>query len=190
MRKLIVVNIMSLDGYVEGEGKNFMAMPADNVFDEYNAERVEAADTLLLGATTYRMFSGFWPAVADNPEASAANRRISRRNNGVQKVVVSDSLTQGETGAWRDTTTIVRRDDAHAFLADLKRSEGGDIVVFGSAALWNDLLTAGLVDELHLMVGPVVIGGGTPAFSALPPNGLTLQGVRTFEQSGNVVLRY
>ncbi|MGH3713018.1 MAG: hypothetical protein ACRDT4_06080 [Micromonosporaceae bacterium] len=56
--------------------------------------------------------------------------------------------------------------------------------------LWNDLLAAGLVDELHLIVGAGIVGGGTPAFTALPPGGLRLLGTRTFDGSHNVVLQY
>jgi dihydrofolate reductase len=75
MRKLIVSNIMSLDGYYEGPGKSVMvlfdyrwkAYPTDESFDAYNAERLHAADTLLLGRTTYDGFRGFWPSVADDP---------------------------------------------------------------------------------------------------------------------------
>ena len=66
MRKLIVTTIISLDGYVAGPGGNPMALPMDATFDAYCAERLGSADTLLLGATTYTMFHGFWPAVADN----------------------------------------------------------------------------------------------------------------------------
>lgn len=58
MRKLIVSNIMSLDGYYEGPGKNVMVLPMDETFDAYNAERLRAADTLLLGRNTYDGFKG------------------------------------------------------------------------------------------------------------------------------------
>jgi hypothetical protein len=72
MRTLIVSNIVSLDGYVEGPGGNVMAMPMDAFFDTYNLERQRAADTLLLGATTYMGLKSFWPAVAEDPSASPA----------------------------------------------------------------------------------------------------------------------
>ena len=93
MRRLIVSNLMSLDGYYEGPGGNVMVLPLDGAFDAYNLERLRAADTLLLGRTTYDGFRGFWPSVADDPDASPANREISRRDNEIDKVVVSDSLT-------------------------------------------------------------------------------------------------
>jgi dihydrofolate reductase len=86
----------------------------------------------------------------------------------------------------------VRRTDAHRELADLKSRPGKDILVFGSHVLWNDLLSAGLVDELQMMVGPVVLGAGTAAFTAAPPASapLALLETRRWEGSDNVLLRY
>src|SRR5918994_1557729 len=103
MRRLIVSNIMSLDGYYEGPGKNVMVLPMDESFDAYNAERLHAADTLLLGRTTYDGFRGFWPSVADDPNATPIQREISRLNNAIDKVVISDSLTSEETDPWHNT---------------------------------------------------------------------------------------
>jgi len=190
MRKLIVANIMSLDGYYEGPGRNVMVLPMDHSFDAYNVERLRAADTLLLGRNSYEGFKGFWPQVADDPSASPDNREISRLDNAIEKVVVSDGITEDETEPWRDTTRIVRRADAHEQIADLKQGSGKDILVFGSRTLWNDLLTAGLVDELHLMVGSVVLGGGTPAFETPPATPLRLLDTRTWDGSDNVLVRY
>jgi dihydrofolate reductase len=200
VRKLIVCNIMSLDGYVEGPGGNVMVLPMDGFFDEYNLERLRAADTLLLGATTYVGLKGYWPAVADNPELSPAvadnpgvadlHRETGQRNNEIRKVVVSDSLTENDTAPWSDTTTILRRADAHQAVAELKDQPGKDILMFGSRTLWNDMLVAGLVDELHLMVGAAVLGAGTPAFGAgsVPP--LRLLDARRKDGSDNLLLRY
>jgi dihydrofolate reductase len=67
---------------------------------------------------------------------------------------------------------------------------GKDILVFGSRTLWNDRLAAGLIGELHLMVGPVVLGEGTPAFGQAPATPLPLLDTHTSEGSGNVLLRY
>jgi dihydrofolate reductase len=198
MRKLIVSNIMSLDGYYEGPGKNVMVLfdyrwevyPMDESFDAYNAERLHAADTLLLGRTTYDGFRGFWPFVADDPNATPIQREISRLNNAIDKVVVSDSLTSEETDPWHENTRTIRRAEAHEQIAELKRQPGKDILVFGSHTLWNDLLANDLVDELHLMIGPVVLGAGTPVFDGHPAVSLRLIETRTWDGSGNVLVQY
>lgn len=195
-RKLIVCNAVSLDGFYEGPNKNVMALfdyrrayPTDESFDAYNAERLRAADTLLLGRTSYDGFKGFWPPVADDPDARPLQREISRLNNAIDKVVVSDGLTPEETDPWRNTS-IIGRADAHERIAELKRQSGKDILVFGSRALWNELLINGLVDELHLMIGPVLVGAGTPLFDGRTPVSLRLLDTRTWEDSGNVLARY
>jgi len=82
----------------------------------------------------YLGLEGYWPAVAENPSLSTAvahdpgvaelHRETGRRNNEMHKVVVSDSLTENDTAPWTDTTTIVRRADAHRFVADLKARPG------------------------------------------------------------------
>jgi dihydrofolate reductase len=200
MRKLIVANIMSLDGYVEGPGGNVLALPMDGFFDEHNLERLRAADTLLVGATTYMGLKGFWPAVAADPTASPAvaanpgvadlHRETGQRNNQIHKVVVSDSLTTDDTAPWTQTTTMVPRADGQEAVDELKDRPGKDILMFGSRTLWNDLLVAGLVDELHLMLGAAVLGGGTPAFGAGPYPPLRLVDTRRREGSDNLLVRY
>jgi dihydrofolate reductase len=197
MRKLIVCNAVSLDGYYEGSGKNVMvlfdyrfeAYPADESFDAYNAERLRAADTLLLGRTSYEGFKGFWPSVADDPDATPLQREISRLNNAIDKVVVSDGLSPEETEPWHNTR-IIGRANAHEQIAELKRQTGGDILIFGSRTLWNDLLANDLVDELHLMVTPVLVGAGTPLFDGQKPVSLRLLDTLTWDGSGNVLARY
>lgn len=189
MRKLVVCNIMSLDGYYEGPGRNVMVLPMDASFDEYNLERLRSADTLLLGRTSYELFMGFWPARADDADAPAVHRETGRIEKEIDKAVVSDTLTPGDIAPWRDTTTVVRRADVERWLTDLKQRPGREILTFGSRTLWNQLLAAGLVDELHLVVGSTVLGAGTPIFGA-PVAGLALEDTRRFDGSSNVVLRY
>jgi dihydrofolate reductase len=136
------------------------------------------------------MFKGFWPRMNDNPQATDVHRQISLRNDAIEKVVVSDRLRPEQTEPWHGTTRIVRRADAHQQIAELKRGPGRDILMFGSRTLWNDLLAAGLVDELHLMLGPVVLGAGTPAFVRAQPDPLRLVATRRWEGSSNLLLQY
>ncbi len=190
MRTLIVSNIISLDGYYTGPGNNVMVLPMDEAFDAYNAERLRAADTLLLGRNTYDGFKGFWPSVADDPKFTPTHWEISRLDNAIDKVVISDSLTREQTEPWQNNTRIINRADANAQIAELKRQTGKDILIFGSRTLWNNLLAHSLVDELHLMVGSVILGAGTPIFDRQPPVSLRLIETRTWDGSNNVLVRY
>ncbi|HEY3549119.1 MAG TPA: dihydrofolate reductase family protein [Propionicimonas sp.] len=190
MGKIVVCTMLSLDGYTEGSGGNVMALPLDEAFALHNTERARSASSFLLGATTYRGFLGYWPAQHDNPEASPLDRYIADRYaDGIPITVVSDTLMPDETGPWRDQTTIVRRRDAHEAVASL-RERDGDALIYGSRTLWTDLLAHGLIDELHLMIGPRIVAGDHPVFAGLPQTDLRLIGVRTWRGSDNVVLSY
>ena len=172
----------------------------DAFFDEHNLQRQRRADTLLLGRTTYLGLKGYWPAVAEDPSRSPAvqsdpttaelHRETAQRNNALRKVVVSDTLTRADTDPWTDTTSIVPRADAHETVRQLKQQPGDDLLIFGSSTLWADLLHAGLVDELHLLVGPVVLAGGLPAYGPGPVPPLRLLDIRRREGSDNVLLSY
>ncbi|MER7441712.1 dihydrofolate reductase family protein [Micromonospora avicenniae] len=187
MRKLVVSNFMSLDGYFAGPGDDVMALPFDQSFDAYNLERVRTADTLLVGRVTYQQSMAFWLPLAEDSSASPLQREIGRFQRDVAKVVVSDTLTDQEVSV--NSATVVRRDEAADAVSQLKNREGKDILVFGSHTTWNPLLAAGLVDELHLMVGCAAIGGGTPLFTGPTPR-MELLETRRFPDSHNLVLRY
>ena len=190
MRKLIVSNLISLDGYASGPGGDVMALPFDTTFSDYNLELMQAADTLVSGATTYRGFVSYWPPVADDPDQSEVERAISRRHRDLDHLVVSDSLTVDETDPWRENTRIVRRNEARDAIAQAKRGEDGTLVAFGSMTTWNDLLAAGLVDELHMMVGAGVLMNGVPAFSVRPPGRMRLTSARQLGDSNIALLLY
>lgn len=189
MRKLIVANIVSVDGFYSGPNDDVMAMPFDRTFSDYNLERLRAADTLLLGRRSFEGFRDYWPRVADDPNQPPVEREISRLDNAIEKVVVSDSLTDADLGPWTDTSRIVRRADAHDAVAELKRAPGREILMFGSHVVWNDLLLAGLVDELHLMIGSAFLGDGVPVFSG-PRTGLRLIDVRQLGDSTLILARF
>jgi dihydrofolate reductase len=189
MRKLIVCNIISLNGFYEGPGKDVMALPFDEAFDDYNAERLRAADTLLLGRATYEGFRSYWPAIADRSDVRSVEREISRLTTAIDKVVVSDSLEPQLKGPWPNPV-IIKRAEAHQQIAELKRQQGKEIIVFGSRLMWNDLLVAGLVDELHLMIGPAFLAAGTPVFAGASRMALRLIESRTLNGSQLVLARY
>ncbi len=190
MRKLIVTVISTLDGYAAGEGGNVFVMPIDLGFDRYNLERMRAADTMLFGAATFHGARNYWPPLAEDASAPEVEREISRLYNTLVKVVISDTTGPEDTDPWSDNTEIVRRTDAHTRVVELKSGDGGDIVCFGSLTTWNDLLAHGLVDELHILIGPGAIGSGVPTFSQSLEQELTLLNVGRLDDSRLVALRY
>lgn len=190
MRKLIVSNLTSVDGYASGPGDDVMALPFDTTFSDYNLELMQGADTLVSGAATYRGFLSYWPPIADDPTQPEVERAISRRHRELEHLVVSNSLTAGETGPWREKTRIVRRDEARDAIAEAKEGEGGTLLVFGSMITWNDLLAAGLVDELHIMIGAGVLLDGVPAFSVRPPGSMRLTNARQLGDSNIALVTY
>lgn len=189
MRKLIVSNMISLDGFYEGSGGDVMVLPFDAGFSAYNLERLRQADTLLLGRDSFDGFRRYWPAVQDDVSAATVEREISRRNNAIEKVVVSATLERSDLEPWSETR-IVRPGEIRHALTDLKRRKGADILTFGSRQLWNALLSDGLVDELHFMVGPGLLGSGTSVFEGDGPVALRLIEHRQLPDSQIVLLRY
>lgn len=190
MRKIIVFNIISLDGYHTGPDNDVSVMfpMMGGVFDTYTAELLRRADLTLAGRVSFQLFNSFWPEVTKDPTSekwTPEQRELSQAGASVPTIVVSDTLT----GNWPDIS-IIRRADAHQKIAELKRQPGKDILITGSRTLWNDLLAHDLIDEIHLMIGNVVLGEGVPVFVGKPPASLRLIDVRTWENSDNVLLRY
>jgi dihydrofolate reductase len=188
MRTLVVTNLISLDGFMTGPGGNLSTLPFDFGFSEYNLERFKAADTLLLGRKTFSEFRAYWPSKADDEAQPPVERELSRRNTAMEKIVISDTLTSEDTTGW-GPVRVVKRADAHHVVRELKDRDGQEILIHGSHTLWNDLLAAGLVDELHLMIGPGAMREGIRAFEA-PVKGLRLVELRKFENSSLFLTRY
>lgn len=176
MRKLISFVTCTLDGYYEGPQQEFDWPVVDDDFNRFSVEQLDSIDALVLGRVTYEGFAAYWSAAQDDPE-------IASRMNAIPKIVVSRTL---DKAGWTNTRLV--RDPAA--LGPLKQEPGRDLAIFGSSNLTVELLRLGLVDELRLMVNPVVLGAGKSVFHGASPRvGLRLATVRTFA-SGNLLLTY
>jgi len=158
MRKIIVTEFITLDGVIEAPGGNETPHPHGGWQSNYGSpengkykmDELSGVDTLLLGKNTYEAFAAYWPGQTGAGFADPINR--------MPKYVVSGSLQKVE---WNNSH-ILR--DVAKDVAALKKSDGGDILVYGSATLVKALLHHDLIDELRLQVYPLSIGGGLRLF--------------------------
>jgi dihydrofolate reductase len=146
MRKVYAGLFSSVDGVVEGPNE------WQHAFDEEMGaalgRMLDGQDAVLLGRVTFTEWAGYWPTSTDEPFASWIN--------GVQKYVASTTLESVDS--WENSTLI--KGPVTDFVADLREQDGGTIGVGGSPSLVRSLIEAGLLDELTLMISPVVAGGG------------------------------
>jgi dihydrofolate reductase len=183
LRQIIVSTLVTLDGVIEDPGGmagSELGGWAGPYFAEEAAKRslarLQTCDYFLCGRRTYEIFAQAWPN-ASGPYAD--------KLNSIPKLVASTTLT--EPLSWNAS---LLRGDAIAALEEIKKQDGGDIVSYGSVALMHSLLRHGLVDQLDLMVCPVVIGAGQRLFGDGSPRvELDLTG-STSLASGIAVLSY
>ena len=181
MRKLISFMVMTLDGFTEGPNGEFDWPNVDDEFYEFSISQLDDIDTLVFGRRTYEGMASYWPT----PAALDGDPIVAERMNGIRKVVFSKSLPEA---TWENSTLI--RDDAAQGIAKLKDEPGKILAVFGSSTLTASLLDMGLVDEIRVMVNPILLGGGKSLFSGLRDRVPLRLARTTVFSSGNVLLTF
>jgi dihydrofolate reductase len=185
MGRIVVTEFISLDGVVEDPGgsEDFKYGGWSFEFDRgddgnnFKLEETRASDALLLGRVTYEGFAAAWPP---------REGEFADKFNTMPKYVVSSTLTRAE---WNNSTVL--EGDLKSSVSDLKNKYDGDIVVHGSVQLVQALLEKDLVDELRMMVFPVVLGTGKRLFGATSDKKkLKLRDSKTVGSEGVTILTY
>ena len=181
MRKVYSFMVVTLDGFYEGPNGEFDWPNVDEEFNEFGIEQLHDTDILLFGRATYEGMASYWPT----PAAREDDPQVAELMNTLPKVVVSTTL---ESADWAETRLV--RDNVAEEITKLKQEPGKGIAIMGSPSLTVSLLGMGLVDELRVMVNPILLGGGRSLFRILGDRlRLELRQTRTF-RSGNVLLTY
>ena len=177
MRKVIVSNLMSLDGFFEGPNHELDWFVVDEEFFAYARDMLRGVDTIVFGRKTYQHMADYWP--------SAPADEIADQMNNLPKIVFSRTL---ESAEWQNSTLV--KNDAVAEISKLKQLPGKDMVILGSASLASFLLQQGLIDEYRVILNPVLLGSGSPLFQDVKQRlRLKLSRTKLFG-SGVVVLYY
>jgi dihydrofolate reductase len=156
MRKLVVWNLMTLDGYFEGEAPwdlSFHQTVWGPELRELSEQFGQEGDLLVFGRKTYEGMAAYWPTVEDEDDDA-----IKDYMNGMSKLAVSRTMTEA---SWNNTRVV---SDPVGELTKLKQQAGKTIFIFGSAELVASLLKEGLIDEYRICIVPALIGKGNPLF--------------------------
>ena len=183
MRRIILMMSVSLDGFIEGPGRELDWHMVDDELHSHFNEQLSAMGAFLSGRVTYELMAGFWPTADADPTSTRVVAEFSRIWRDMPKIVYSRTLERA------DWNTTVVRDVVPEEVMELKAQPGGDLML-GGADLAATFLRHDLIDEYRVYVHPIVIGRGKPMF---PPSdariNLRLVETRTFG-NGVVLLRY
>ena len=181
MRKVIMFNMISPDGYFEGPDRDINWHQVDEEFNDFALEQLSSADGLVFGRITYQLMASFWPT----PAGLEGEPATASWMNSLPKYVFSKTL---EKVGWNNTQLI--SGEAVEMLKKLKQETGKDLFIFGSADLAATFTKHSLIDEYRLMVNPVVLGAGVPMFKDTEEMiKLTLIHMKVF-RNGNALLSY
>jgi dihydrofolate reductase len=182
MRKLIVFNHVSLDGYfVDGKGDMSWAHAQDPEWNEFVAENATSGGELLFGRKTYDLMVSFWPT----PVALQYFPEVAEGMNDAPKVVFSRTLN---AATWNNTKLV--KGDIAAEVRKMKSMPGPGMVIMGSGTIISQLAPEGVIDEYQIVVGPIALGSGRTLFEGLREKlPLKLTKTRAFG-NGNVLLCY
>ena len=161
MRKVLVSNLISLDGYLAGPGGDLSWFGVGPDFFAYVHKMLPSLGMLLFGRVTYEMMAAHWT----KPEVTRDDPVVAPFMNELPKLVASRTLKKAAWGSWDNASVSA---DPVQKVRELKAQAGKDLMIFGSGGLVSALAAAGLIDEYRMMLNPVILGQGIPMFRGMP----------------------
>jgi dihydrofolate reductase len=185
MRKIIVFNLVTVDGLFAGPNGEIDWHNYDDEMGKYSMEQLKSLGALIFGKTTYELMASYWPT----PEGLKGEPVVAEIMNSIPKIVFSKTLQDVKDGPlWKNVKVF--REIKPEEIIKMKEQEGGDIAIFGSGTIVQQLTNLGLIDEYRLIVNPLILGNGKPLFKDIKDKlNLKLVNTRMFE-NGNALLFY
>ncbi len=181
MGKIILFNMVTLDGFFAGPNEEIDWHHVDGEFNEFAIAQLNSAGGLLFGRATYQGMASYWPT----DMARTNDPVVADKMNTLPKIVFSKTLERAD---WNNTRLV--KGNVAEEISKLKQQPGRDWLLFGSADLASTLTHLGLIDEYRVMVNPVVLGSGKPLFKDVEDRlNLKLVSTKAF-RNGNVLLCY
>lgn len=182
MRKLLVFNSVTLDGYFTDKNNDMSwAHKSDPEFDSFTEENAKSGGELVFGRVTYEMMKSFWPT--DN--ARKMFPVVAESMNNAKKIVFSRTLDKAD---WNNTRLL--NGDLVEEVRKLKNEPGDQLVIMGSGSIVAQLTDAHLIDEYQMILNPIALGAGRTMFDGINDKlNLRLTATRAFK-NGNVLMSY
>ena len=162
MRNVVLLEHMSLDGFVAGpNGEMDWILLDDEMFDDVS-KITEDADTALYGRVTYQMMESYWPTAAEQPTATKHDIEHAHWVNNASKIVFSRTLKKT---TWNNSRIRIIHEQIEEEIKKLKQQPGKDLLMIGSPGIAQTFIQLGMIDVYYINVNPVILGSGIPLFN-------------------------
>ncbi len=183
MRKIIVFNLVTIDGFFAGPSGELDWHNYDDEMGAHSAEQMKSLSALIFGRTTYELMASYWLT----PDGVKSEPVVAGIMNNIAKIVFSRTLKEVEDGPlWKNVKVLPEIEPEE--IIKMKEQEGGHIAIFGSGTIVRQFTNLGLIDEFRLVINPFILGSGKPLFIDIKKKrNLKLLNTRVFK-NGNVLL--
>ena len=185
MRKIVMFNMISVDGYFTDANGGIEWHTVDEEFNRMAIENFDSIDTIMFGRVTYELFETYWPEAAKDPATDKNDLIIAEAIENIRKIVFS---TTRDKVTWNNSEIL--KDIDVETIKRLKAEDGKNIIIYGSGSIVRQLSELGLIDKYNFMISATILGSGKKLFDEKAGMKLKLIESKAFNSNGNVLLSY